>query len=258
MGTFPTVSDPTAMHHLRLGIDIGGSGMKAAVVDLDTGAIVSERVRIPTPEPATPAAMADVVVELVAHHRWTGSVGVAFPAIVRNGLVHSAANIDPSWIDVDADATFSTATGLDVHMVNDADAAGLAEMRFGAGRGRDGVVIMLTFGTGIGSGLFLDGALVPNSELGHVELDGFDAEQRAAASVREREGLSWKQWAKRVDRYLGHIEMLFSPDLFIVGGGVSKNADKWVPRLTVDTDVVVAELANNAGIVGAALVAHDS
>lgn len=258
MATFPTVSDATDTtgNDLRLGIDIGGTGMKAAVVDIASGAVVSERARIATPKPATPTAMAEVVGQLVAHHGWTGSVGVAFPGVVHNGVVHSAANIDPSWIEVDADATFSAATGLEVHMVNDADAAGLAEMRWGAGRGRDGVVIMLTFGTGIGSGLFLDGALVPNTELGHVELDGFDAEQRAAASVRKREGISWKEWATRVDRYLHHIEMLFSPDLFIVGGGVSKTADKWVPRLTVDTEVVAAQLLNNAGIAGAALVAH--
>jgi len=229
--------------------------MKAAVVDVSSGALVSERIRIATPTPATPSAMADVVVELVSEHRWNGPVGVAFPAIVHNGVVRSAANIDPSWLDVDADATFGSATGLTVHMVNDADAAGLAEMHWGAGRDRSGVVIMLTFGTGIGSGLFLDGALVPNSELGHVELDGVDAEVRAAASARTRDDISWKQWAKRVEHYLRHIELLFSPDLFILGGGVSKSAAKWVPRLDVDTEVVVAELVNNAGIAGAALVA---
>jgi polyphosphate glucokinase len=201
------------------GIDIGGTGMKAAVVDLDTGSLVSERHRIPTPRPATPEAMAGVVRELVDGHGWDGPVGVAFPAIVRHGVVNLAANIDDSWIGVDADRLYTEACGHDVTMINDADAAGVAEMRFGAGRGRAGVVLMLTFGTGIGSGLFVDGRLVPNTELGHLELDGHDAETRAAAVVREREGIGWKQWAPRVERYLRHLEMLFSPDLFIVGGG---------------------------------------
>lgn len=253
----PTVNASNAIADARhrLGIDIGGTGMKAAIVDVSTGTLVSERTRIATPTPATPTAMADVVVQLVSQHRWDGPVGVAFPAIVHNGVVRSAANIDASWLDVDADATFSAATGLAVHMVNDADAAGLAEMHWGAGRDRAGVVIMLTFGTGIGSGLFLDGVLVPNTELGHVELDGSDAEVRAAASARDRDDISWKLWAERVEHYLRHIELLFSPDLFILGGGVSKVAPKWVPRIDIATEVVVAELFNNAGIAGAALVA---
>lgn len=239
--------------HHGLGIDIGGSGMKAAVVDLETGELVTDRYRIDTPKPATPAAMAEVVVELVRFHQWSGPVGVAFPAVVRNGVVGSAANIDASWIDVDADKLFTKATGLDVHMLNDADAAGIGEITYGAGRGRDGVIMMLTFGTGIGSGLFVDGHLVPNTELGHLELDGYDAEKRAAASAREREGLSWKAWAKRVDAYLRHVEALFSPDLFIAGGGASKYPDRWFPFLDIATEIVPAELANNAGIAGAAL-----
>lgn len=241
---------------LGLGIDIGGTGMKAAIADLGTGALVSERIRIPTPRPATPAAMADVARQLVERHRWTRPIGVGFPGIVRHGVVGSAANLDPSWVDVDADRTFSDACGVDVAMVNDADAAGLAEMRFGVGRGVDGVVIVLTFGTGIGSGFFNDGRLVPNTELGHLELDGYDAETRAAAVVRERENIGWKKWASRVERYLRHVEMLFSPDLFIVGGGASKSADKWLPRISIHTEIVAAALANNAGIVGAALVAR--
>lgn len=243
---------------LGFGIDIGGTGMKAATVDLRTGALVTERYRIPTPQPATPEAMAHVVRRLVEHDGWERPLGVAFPAIVHHGVVRSAANIDASWIGVDADATFSEACGFEVDMVNDADAAGVAEMRFGAGRGVGGVVIMLTFGTGIGSGLFIDGTLVPNSELGHLELDGHDAESRAAASARERDDLSWKKWASRVERYLHHVEMLFSPELFIVGGGVSKVSDKWVPRLDIQTPIVPAEMQNNAGIVGAALIARSN
>ena len=229
--------------------------MKAAVVDLDTGELASDRYRIDTPQPATPEAMADVLCELVSHHEWTGSVGCAFPAVVRGGVVVSAANIDVAWLDVDADALFTEATGLEVHMINDADAAGVAEMRFGAGRGRDGVVMVLTFGTGIGSGLFVDGVLVPNSELGHLELDGFDAESRAAASARKREALSWDEWAGRVEHYLRHVERLFSPSLFIVGGGASKTPDRWLPKIDIDTEIVPAQMANSAGIVGAALIA---
>jgi polyphosphate glucokinase len=239
------------------GIDIGGSGMKAAVVDLETGELASERLRIPTPKPATPEAMADVAAELVHRHEWTGAIGVGFPGIVRHGVVHSAANIDASWVGVDADRLFTSACGVDVAMVNDADAAGLAEVRWGAARGVGGVVLVLTFGTGIGSGLFVDGTLVPNTELGHVELDGRDAESHAAASVRERDGIGWAQWAPRVERYLRHVEMLFSPDLFVVGGGASKVADAWLPKVSIDTPIVAASMANNAGIVGAALVARE-
>ena len=243
---------------IAFGIDIGGSGMKAGPVDLDIGDLTTERLRIATPKPATPEAMAAVVGELVEHFGWSGKVGVAFPAIVRNGVAKSAANIDESWIDVDIDALFTERAGRPVHVVNDADAAGLAEVRYGAGRDRRGKVLMLTFGTGIGSGLFLDGVLVPNSELGHLELDGAVAEHRAAASARDREGLSWKEWAKRVNRYLQHVMMLLSPDLIIVGGGVSRRADKWMPYLDVDTELVPAALTNEAGIVGAALVAEDA
>jgi len=237
------------------GIDIGGTGMKAAIVDLDTGELQSDRYRIDTPLPARPDAMAEVLCELIRHHRWTGTVGCAFPAIVRDGVVGSAANIDKSWIDVDADALFTKVSGLEVHMINDADAAGVAEMRFGAGRDRSGVVMVLTFGTGIGSGLFTEGVLVPNTELGHLELDGVDAESRAAASARKREELGWSKWAGRVEHYLRHVEALFSPSLIIVGGGVSKRPDRWLPKIDIDTEIVPAEMANNAGIVGAALIA---
>jgi len=229
--------------------------MKAAVVDLATGTLVTERYRIDTPQPATPEAMAQVVVALVRHHGWDGTVGCAFPAVVRNGIVGSAANIDESWLNVDADEIFTEALGVGVHMINDADAAGLAEVRFGVAAGRDGVVMMLTFGTGIGSGLFIDGVLVPNTELGHLELGGYDAEKRAAASARTRDDLSWSTWAQRVEQYLRHVEALFSPDLFVVGGGASKSPQKWLDLISIDTEIAVASMANNAGIVGAALVA---
>jgi polyphosphate glucokinase len=237
------------------GIDIGGTGMKAAPVDLATGELVADRFRIATPSPATPERLAEVVAELVGHHRWTGPVGVCMPSVVSNGIVRSAANIDDSWIGVDGDALFTGAIGAPVHLLNDADAAGLAEMIWGAGCGRPGVVLCFTFGTGIGSGLFVDGVLVPNTELGHLELDGVDAEVRAAASARKRDDISWKEWGDRVDRYLRHVAMLFSPDLIVVGGGVSKQPKKWFDRLDPGCEVAVAELANDAGIAGAALVA---
>jgi polyphosphate glucokinase len=242
---------------LGLGVDIGGSGMKAAVVDLATGDLRSDRIRIDTPHPATPEAMTAVLCELIARHEWAGPVGCAFPAVVRRGVVRSAANIDESWIDVDARSMFASATGRVVTMVNDADAAGVAEMRLGAGRDRDGVVLVLTFGTGIGSGLFVDGVLVPNTELGHLELDGYDAETRASAKARDDEGLDWKRWARRVEHYLRHLERLFAPELFIVGGGASKSSSKWLPRIDVDTEVVPAVMRNNAGIVGAALLGQE-
>ncbi|MFK7919181.1 MAG: polyphosphate--glucose phosphotransferase [Ilumatobacter sp.] len=247
----------TDRSELAFGIDIGGSGMKAAVVDLATGALVTERYRIDTPQPATPDAMAEVVVELVRHNDWTSSVGCAFPAVVNNGIVGSAANIDASWIDVNADELFTAALGAHVHMINDADAAGLAEVRYGPPEAQSGVVMMLTFGTGIGSGLFVDGILVPNTELGHLELDGHDAEKRAAASAKKRDDLSWNEWGRRVERYLEHVEALFTPDLFIIGGGASKKTERWLDEVEIKTPIAVASMANNAGIVGAALIAPD-
>jgi len=229
--------------------------MKAAPVDLATGVLAQERKRIATPQPATPDAMAPVVRELVDHFDWTGNVGVSFPTVVHHGVARSAANIDTSWIGTDIDAVFTEATGHPVHVINDADAAGLAEVRYGAGRDRDGVVILFTFGTGVGSGFFLDGELVPNTELGHLEIDGHVAEKQAAASARDREGLSWKEWAGRVDRYLDRIVFLFSPDLIIIGGGVSRKAEKWLSYVDVGVEIVPAALTNDAGIVGAALIA---
>jgi polyphosphate glucokinase len=239
------------------GVDIGGSGIKGAVVDTQTGELRTPRVRIATPRPSTPHNVAEVVVQLVTKANWTGPVGATFPAVIKSGVARSAANVDPSWIGTDVDAVFSKATGLDVTVLNDADAAGLAEVRFGAAKGVPGVVILLTFGTGIGSGIFLDGRLVPNSELGHLELDGHDAESRAAASVKDKQKMSYKQWSKRVQIYMAHVERLFSPDLFIVGGGVSKDADRWVPLLNLQTPVRPAQLLNNAGIVGAAMAAAE-
>ena len=229
--------------------------MKAAPVDLSDGSLAAERFRIDTPKPATPKAVAKVVRTLVDHHAWEGPIGVCMPSVVTKGIVRSAANIDPSWIDVDADELFTTTVGQPVAVLNDADAAGMAEMKWGSGRGRSGVVICLTFGTGIGSGLFVDGILVPNTELGHLELDGPDVEKRAAASARDRDGLSWEQWGDRVDAYLRHVVMLFSPELIILGGGASKKPDKWVHRLDPGCELAIAQMANNAGIAGAALLA---
>ncbi len=239
------------------GVDIGGSGIKGAIVDLDSGELLTERKKYLTPQPSTTDAVADMVARLVTEASWTGLVGATFPAVIKRGVALTAANVDKSWIGTDADAVFTKATGCDVTVLNDADAAGLAEVRYGAAKGVPGVVILLTFGTGIGSGLFLDGELVPNTELGHLEIDGRDAEKRAAASAKDNEGLSYRQWAKRVQRYLVHVEALFSPDLFVLGGGVSKAADKWVPLLDLRTPVKPAELLNNAGIVGAALAAAE-
>jgi polyphosphate glucokinase len=236
-----------------LGIDVGGTGIKGAPVDTRTGRLLADRHRILTPQPATPDAVAAVVGELAKFFDWTGPSGATFPAVIKHGVAHTAANVDPSWIGTDAAALFSQAIGGPVTVVNDADAAGIAEMQFGAARGRAGVVIMVTLGTGIGSALFHDGVLLPNTELGHIQMRGVDAEDIAAESVREGEALSWKKWSKRLDEYLRILEGLFSPDLFVIGGGVSKKSGKFIPRLELHTEVVPAELLNEAGIVGAAL-----
>jgi polyphosphate glucokinase len=229
--------------------------MKGALVDTSTGDLLTERQRVPTPQPATPKAVGKVVGELCAQAGGPRLVGTTFPAIIQHGVARSAANVDHAWIGTDVDKIFTEASGAEVYVLNDADAAGLAEVRFGAARGVNGLVIVLTFGTGIGSGIFVDGRLVPNTELGHLELDGKDAERRAAASARERENLSFEEWAKRVNRYLQHVEALFTPDLFVLGGGVSKRSEKWVPLLDVKTPIRIAQLLNNAGIVGAAIAA---
>jgi polyphosphate glucokinase len=238
-----------------VGIDIGGTGIKAAPVDLDAGKLSAERVREPTPDPSTPQAIANVVARLVAGSGVEGPIGITLPSVVRAGIVKTASNIDKAWIGTDAVELFSSATGRDVSVVNDADAAGMAEMRFGAGKGHRGVVILLTLGTGIGSALFIDGVLVPNSELGHLRLHGRSAEKWTAESVREREGLSWSAWAGRLTDYLERVEKLLWPELFIIGGGVSRQASKFVSMLGCSTPVVGAQLHNDAGIVGAAMIA---
>jgi len=241
------------------GIDFGGSGIKGAPVDLEVGDFAADRVKIKTPQPSTPEAVAEVFVELLGRFPDSrGSVGVTVPAVVRHGVVTSAANIDRAWIGTDADALFTKATGRDVHVVNDADAAGLAEVRYGAAKGRQGLVIVTTLGTGIGSAIVYDGVLVPSSELGHLEIDGYDAEKRAASSIKDSEGLSYAEWAERLTVYYRTLEKLFSPDLIVVGGGVSKDADKFLHLIDVDTEIVAATLRNRAGIVGAALYAAEA
>lgn len=238
-----------------LGIDIGGTGIKGAIVDLDAGALAADRIRIPTPQPATVDAVLDVTHQVIEQAGWDGPVGCTFPGIVRHGTIRSAANVDDGWIGVDLAERLQDRIGQPAIVLNDADAAGLAEIRYGAGRGRSGVIVVVTLGTGIGSALFVDGTLVPNTELGHLELDGHVAETRAANSAREREDLKYKTWAKRLQTYFSHLELLFSPDLFIVGGGVSKKADKFLPRLELTAEIVPAALRNESGIVGAAAAA---
>ncbi|MGV9325622.1 polyphosphate--glucose phosphotransferase [Streptosporangium sandarakinum] len=238
-----------------LGIDIGGSGIKGAPVDVATGRLTRDRLRVPTPVPAAPEAVAEVVARITGHFEWAGPVGITFPGVVVDGVTMSAANVDRSWIGVDARALFAKATGLPVTVLNDADAAGVAEVTHGAARERAGVVLMLTFGTGIGSALFIDGRLVPNTELGHLELHGKEAERRASDHAREAHDLSWDRWAERVEEYLRHVEMLFSPALIVIGGGVSKKSEKFLPKVRLRTPVVPAALLNEAGIVGAAMAA---
>ena len=225
-------------------------------MDTRSGKLLDDRLRIATPEPATPQAVADVVGEIVSHFHWRGPVGCGFPAVVRQGQVYTAANIAHEWIGANARDMFEKASGCEVTVVNDADAAGYAEMHFGAGRGQTGVVLILTLGTGIGSALFVNGHLVTNTELGHIEINGKEAEKWTAESVREAKDLSWKKWARRLDTYLHALERYLWPDLIILGGGVSKKSEKFVPRLSLQTRIVPAELLNDAGIVGAAL-AHD-
>jgi polyphosphate glucokinase len=237
-----------------LGIDIGGTGIKAAPVDVATGKLLADRQKIATPRPAVPDAVADVVKQLTTSFKWSGPVGITFPGVVIDGVIRTAANLDPAWIGTDAGALFSKAADNPVRVLNDADAAGVAEMTFGAGVGDHGTVLMLTFGTGIGSALFTKGVLVPNTEFGHIEIHGHDAESRASEHAKELHDLSWGKWAGRVDEYLQHVEAVLAPHLIIVGGGISKQADKWVPRLTgISARIVPAALLNDAGIVGAAM-----
>jgi polyphosphate glucokinase len=239
-----------------LGIDVGGTGIKGAPVDLENGKLLAERVKLDTPHPSTPEAVAATVAELTTGFGWTGPAGITFPGVVVDGVVMTAANVDEHWIGSDARELFSKTTGLNVGVINDADAAGLAEMKYGIGAGEKGTVLMLTLGTGIGSALFVDGILVPNTEFGHIEIHGKDAENRASEFAREEENLTWGKWAGRVDHYLEHMERLLSPKLIIIGGGVSRKSDKFLPLLTgLRARVVVAAMQNDAGIVGAAMIA---
>ena len=239
-----------------LGIDVGGSGIKGAPVDTDTGQLLAERLRIKTPKGAEPEPVAKVVKEIARSFQWDGPIGIGFPAPIKNSVAMMAANISQKWVGVNADDLFTKITGCDCTMINDADAAGLAEMKFGAGRGHMGTVILLTLGTGIGSAIFHQGKLLPNTEFGHMEMKGEDAEWRASDAARQREELSWKKYAKRLKKYLAAMEKLFWPDLFIIGGGISKESEKFVPLLTVETPIIPAQLLNEAGIVGAALAAR--
>jgi len=240
-------------HREVLGIDIGGSGIKGAIVDTKKGIMLTERHRIETPQPATPESVSRVVFEIARHFNWKGQVGVGFPSVVQNGMVRTAANIDKSWLGVDVNAMFKNVTGLQCFTVNDADAAGLAEMSFGAGMDMRGTVMLITIGTGLGTVLFSRGKLVANTELGHILLHGMDAEQYASDAIRKSEDLSWEDWAKRFNEYLIYIESLIWPELFIIGGGASKKENKFSDYLNVNTPVVMALLQNNAGIIGAAM-----
>jgi polyphosphate glucokinase len=236
-----------------LGIDIGGTGIKGAPVDTETGLLLEPRHRLLTPEPSRPEAVAKVVAKLTTYFEWQGPIGCGFPAAMRHGVAMTAANIDRRWVGTNAEELFSQATGCPVRVINDADAAGMAEMTFGAGKNVPGVVFIITIGTGLGTALFVDGKLVPNTELGHLEIEGKDAEWRASEAGRERHELSWKKWSKSLDNYLHTLERLFWPDLFILGGGAIKKQEKFLPLLTIQTKAVPALLGNEAGIVGAAL-----
>jgi polyphosphate glucokinase len=241
-----------------LGIDIGGSGVKGAPVDTVRGELLAERHRVPTPQPSDVTSVVEAVAEVAERFPGYERVGVTFPGVVVDGITRTAANVDKSWLDAPAAQLFAERLGTPVAVLNDADAAGVAEVAFGAGRDQRGLIMMLTFGTGIGSALFLDGTLIPNTEFGHLELHGADAELRAADRAREQEDLSWEKWAGRVQDYLRHVEMLLSPRLFIIGGGVSKKSDKFFPLIDIRTPMVPATLLNNAGIIGAAVTAQQA
>lgn len=247
-----------AKHRTAFGIDIGGSGIKGAPVDLKKGDLVADRVRLTTPQPSTPDAVADTVAELISSYDIADGmpVGVTFPAVIQNGVALTAANVDDAWIGTDVDALLTERTGHDVFVVNDADAAGIAEMEFGAGRKSSGVVLVITLGTGVGSAMFVDGKLVPNTELGHLLLHDDDAEKYMASSIREKEDLDWETWGGRLQEYFAHVEFLFSPTKIIVGGGVSKKHEKFLPLLDLKAEIVPAKLRNEAGIIGAAVLAR--
>jgi polyphosphate glucokinase len=243
--------------NLGFGIDIGGSGIKGARVDLDAGELAGDRIKILTPKKAKPKNVVPIIREIVEQAEWSGPFGCTFPGVVRHGVIHTAANLGDVWIGVNLEELVHEATGLPVAVLNDADAAGLAEVRFGAARGRDGVVILTTLGTGIGTALINDGQLVPNTELGHLQMYGKSAEKFAASSVKERKGLSYPDWAERLQEYYSYLEFLTSPDVIIVGGGISRKSDKFLPLIETDAELIPAELRNAAGIVGAAVVADE-
>lgn len=240
-----------------LGVDVGGSGIKGAIVDTETGQLLAERIRIETPQPATPEAVALALKDLIQRHGWQGPVGVGFPAAIQHGVARTAANIDTSFIGLSVADYFSQQTGCPIHVANDADVAGLAEMRFGAGKDNKGVVLIVTIGTGLGTALFTHGQLLPNTELGHIFLaNGQEAERYASDAARERHDLKWKEWGERFNRYLTTMEGLFWPDLIVLGGGASKKLEKFAESLSVKAPVVPASFLNQAGIVGAALFAE--
>ncbi|TAF73123.1 MAG: ROK family protein [Bacteroidetes bacterium] len=236
-----------------LGVDIGGSGIKGAIVDTQTGELITERFRIETPQPATPDAIANTVNELVKHFAWKGKIGCGFPAVIHDGIAKTAANVDSTWININVDELFTKKTGLETYVVNDADAAGIAEMKFGIGKDKKGVVLLLTIGTGIGSALFMNGKLIPNTEYGHLYYKGDVAEKYCSDSIRKKLDLKWDEWAKRFSNFLKHIERTINPDLIIVGGGVSKKQEKFFHLVNIETELRLALLENNAGIVGAAI-----
>ena len=244
-------------HRRGFGVDVGGSGVKGGIVDLETGQLIGDRYKLPTPQPATPDAVAKTIAAVVREFGWTEPLGVTYPGVVTNGVVRTAANVDKSWIGIEAAKVFSSALdGQSVTVLNDADAAGLAEEKFGAGKDNTGVIVLLTFGTGIGSAVIHNGVLLPNTEFGHLEVGGMEAEHRAASSVKEKNAWSYKRWASEVTKVLVAIENAIWPDLFIAGGGISRKAEKWIPLLTCRTPVVAAALQNTAGIVGAAMASQ--
>ena len=238
-----------------LGIDIGGSGIKGAIVDIEKGEFVGDRLRIPTPQPAKPEPVAEVVGEISRHFEWTGPIGCTFPAVVKHGVTLTAANVDDEWIGTDAKSLIEKHTGNPVIVLNDGDAAGIAEMKFGAGKDRDGLVIIVTLGTGIGSAFFMNGILIPNTEFGHLKIRGKDAEDRASDRIRQEKGYGWRKWGEKLSEYFQYVEFLFTPDLFIIGGGVSKKYEKYFPYIECNTEIVPAQLRNDAGIIGAAMAA---
>jgi polyphosphate glucokinase len=253
-----TETESAAGSHRRgFGIDVGGSGVKGGIVDLDTGHLIGDRYKLPTPQPATPEAVAKTIAAVVKEFGWSEPLGVTYPGVVTNGVVRTAANVDKAWIGTKATEVIGSALdGQTVTVLNDADAAGLAEVRFGAGKDQGGIIVLLTFGTGIGSALIHNGVLLPNTEFGHLEVGGMEAEHRAASSVKDKHEWTYKRWAPEVTKVLVALENALWPDLFIAGGGISRKADKWIPLLECRTPVVAAALQNTAGIVGAAVAAQ--